>query len=218
MNVSIIEKIVLFQRICKKWYEKKKKIDCVIQIQSVVRGFLCRIHRLPTFLYILQNYMKNISIEFDTSTDDGRINSIHDEKIVIEELKKEYPTRIQKAPERHWFDMLIFDYQYGWIPVNVKTTTTKDSDNIGNLALLLYSLTSYDMSFKKSYKNGNIAPILTRHFEKKEYNRNYRRDYFFFVLNKLNQEEIIVNSLRGLVSLTPNNNNLPFQVKWSKNK
>ena len=38
------------------------------------------------------------------------------------------------------------------------------------------------------------------------------------MLNKTNENDIIVNSVKGLTILTPNINNLPFQVNWSKNR
>ena len=38
------------------------------------------------------------------------------------------------------------------------------------------------------------------------------------VVNKNNTNEVIINSCKGLSQLTPNSNNLPFQVNWSKNK
>ena len=50
------------------------------------------------------------------------------------------------------------------------------------------------------------------------YNYKHKKDYYFIVLNKNNNSEIIVNSVKGLTVLTPNLNNLPFQVKWNKNK
>ncbi len=37
-------------------------------------------------------------------------------------------------------------------------------------------------------------------------------------MNKINGGEIIVNSVKGISFLTPNINNLPFQVNWSKNR
>jgi hypothetical protein len=49
---------------------------------------------------------------------------------------------------------------------------------------------------------------------------NYKlnKDYHFIVLDKNDNKNIIVNSVKGLSSLTSNNNNLPFQVQWNKNK
>ena len=38
------------------------------------------------------------------------------------------------------------------------------------------------------------------------------------MLNKTDASDIIVNSVKGLTLLTPNINNLPFQVCWNKNR
>jgi len=45
-----------------------------------------------------------------------------------------------------------------------------------------------------------------------------KKDYFFLVLNKRDNKDIIINSVKGLSVLTPNINNLPFQVCWNKNR
>lgn len=37
-------------------------------------------------------------------------------------------------------------------------------------------------------------------------------------MNKTNASDIIVNSIKGLTILTPNINNLPFQICWRKNR
>jgi hypothetical protein len=52
----------------------------------------------------------------------------------------------------------------------------------------------------------------------KKYNNRNKKDYYFIVLNKNNKNNIIINSVKGLSILTPNINNLPFQINWSKNK
>jgi hypothetical protein len=38
------------------------------------------------------------------------------------------------------------------------------------------------------------------------------------VLNKNNFKDIIINSVKGLSVLTPNINNLPYQICWNKNR
>ena len=38
------------------------------------------------------------------------------------------------------------------------------------------------------------------------------------MLNKTDASNVIVNSVKGLTILTPNINNLPFQVCWDKNR
>ena len=63
-----------------------------------------------------------------------------------------------------------------------------------------------------------MAKILFKKIKNKEYNKIYKKDYYFIVLNKTNQSEIIINSVKGLSQLTPNINNLPFQINWNNNK
>ena len=58
-----------------------------------------------------------------------------------------------------WYDILAFDYMYGWIPINIKTTTTLTSDNTGNLAMCVYAYTDemLDIHRDKSYENGKMS-------------------------------------------------------------
>jgi hypothetical protein len=213
-----IDAINRFKKICKDKIKKKKMQQAAQKIQSIWRGHFCRTRRLPTFLCIIQKALSDAKLVLNKSTKDGRVNSTIDEDIVIQHLLDLFGERIKKSVERHWFDMMIYDYSYGWIPINVKTTTMTTADNVGNLALLLYSLTSYSMEFHKSYQNGIVAPIFTRHIRERKINQNQKRDYYFLVVNKKKTEDVVVNSLRGLKHLTANNNNLPFQVKWSINR
>lgn len=214
---KLLKAINAFKKVCKKKIQKKREMKAVIQIQALWRGFLCRSRRLPNFLLVVRDKLISEKLKLNRSTKDGRVNSTLDEDIIITYLHSVFGNRISKAPERHWFDMKIHDYRYGWIPVNVKSTKMKTADNVGNLALLLYSLTDYSMDLTKSYQNGNVAPILTRHIRERILNKK-GRDYYFLVVNKSKTEDVVANSLRGLKSLTPNNNNLPFQVKWSINR
>jgi hypothetical protein len=75
-----------------------------------------------------------------------------------------------------------------------------------------------DINSDKSYENGKMSTILFNKLKNKKYNTNNKKDYYFIVLNKNNSSDIIINSVKGLTVLTPNINNLPFQVNWSKNK
>lgn len=45
-----------------------------------------------------------------------------------------------------------------------------------------------------------------------------KKDYYFIVINKKNAKDIIVNSIKGLTVISPNINNLPYQVCWNKNR
>ncbi len=86
--------------------------------------------------------------------------------------------------------------------------------------MCVYSYTNekLELNLHKTYNNGEMSKILIEKLKKHEYNKIDKKDYYFIVINKNNTQEIIINSVKGLTTLTPNINNLPFQVKWNKNK
>tara|TARA_B100000282_G_scaffold289214_1_gene258714 strand:+ start:2592 stop:3320 length:729 start_codon:yes stop_codon:yes gene_type:complete len=191
-----------------------------IKIQKVFRGSNFRLKRLPNVMYAVQKCLKTTEFTFSTENEDGRINSCVDEDLVIKILDRNFERRIMKPKIRMWFDLLIHDYRYGWLPVNIKTTTTLTSDNTGNLAMCVHAYTDIhlDLNNEKSYENGKMSTMLIDCIKNKKYNFDNKKDYYFVVLNKTDSKDIIVNSVKGLKTLTPNINNLPFQVCWDKNR
>jgi hypothetical protein len=187
----------------------------IIKIQKWYRGCILRLKHMPLIMYKIQKYLKSSSLYFSNQSEDGRINSSIDEDEIIKILNKKFRNKIKKPKIRMWYDILAYDYLYGWIPINIKTTTTITSDNTGNLAMCVYAYTNelLDIHRNKSYDNGKMSDILN-----KQYNKNNKKDYYFVVLNKNNLNDIIINSVKGLIHLTPNINNLPFQVCWDKNR
>ena len=192
----------------------------IIKIQKWFRGGVLRLKQLPLIMYKIKKYLKSQSFDFSTQNEDGRINSCIDEDEVIKLLVRKFGEKIKKPKIRMWYDILAFDYMYGWIPLNIKTTTTITSDNTGNLAMCVYAYTNeiLDIHRDKSYENGKMSDILFNKLQIKKYNTNNKKDYYFVVLNKTDASDIIVNSVKGLTILTPNINNLPFQVCWNKNR
>ena len=192
----------------------------IIKIQKWFRGCILRLKQLPLIMYKIKKYLKLQAFQFSTQNEDGRINSCIDEDEVIKLLIEKFGEKIKKPKIRMWYDILAFDYMYGWVPINIKTTTTITSDNTGNLAMCVYAYTNeiLDIHRDKSYENGKMSDILFNKLKNKKYNTNNKKDYYFIVLNKTDASDIIVNSVKGLTILTPNINNLPFQVNWSKNR
>lgn len=192
----------------------------IIKIQRWFRGCILRVKILPLIMYKVKKYLKSQTFKFSTQNDDGRINSCIDEDEIIKLLIENFGEKIKKPKIRMWYDILAFDYMYGWIPINIKTTTTITSDNTGNLAMCVYAYTDemLDIYRDKSYENGKMSDTLFHKLKNKKYNTNNKKDYYFVVLNKTDASDIIVNSVKGLTTLTPNINNLPFQVNWSKNR
>ena len=196
-------------------------VSHIIKIQKWYRGCMYRLKRLPLILYQIQKYLKTVNFEFSSQNEDGRINSCIDEDGVITLLTDKFGTKIKKPCIRMWYDILVFDVMYGWLPVNIKTTTTTTSDNTGNLAMCVYAYTddsTIDIERNKTYENGKMSELLFEKLKTKKYNKNNKKDYYFIVLNKSVKNDVIINSVKGLTLLTPNNNNLPFQVNWGKNR
>ena len=213
-SLSISKKKINFYKI-----EDEKS---VIKIQSWFRGNILRNKRLPLIMYIVQNFLKNYDFTCSTQTTDGRVNSCLDEDFVIDMLIKKYKTRVQKPEKskRMWYDIILFDNMYGWIPVNIKSTTMTTNDNTGNLTMCVHAYTDEKLIIdcNKTYTNGKVFKILVDKLKSKKYNRINKKDYYFLVVNKTNPKDIVINSVKGLSKLTPNINNLPFQVCWNDNR
>lgn len=178
------------------------------------------IRKIPDILLEIKEYLQSIELlEIDKKHDDGRINSCFDETTILTKILQNpiFKDKINLPKHRMWYDFLIKDKDDIYIPVNIKSTTTETSDNIGNLSLCLYAYTNHEMDLFKNYTNGKIADILYKKLANQEYN-NSTRDYYFIVVNKNNTKQIILNSMLGINIITPNINNLPFQVKWKNNK
>jgi len=186
--------------------------------QSIIRGKMYRKNRLPNSILTIQKILQeHHTINLNKTSDDGRVNSCLDEYEIINILLEKIPNRILKQKVRMWNDLIVYDYYYGWLPVNIKTTTTLTSDNTGNIAMCVYAYTDEQLDITKPYQNGNMSKIFVDKLNKQEYNTNDKKDYYFVVVNKKNNKDIIVNSVKGLTELTPNINNLPFQICWKKN-
>ena len=161
----------------------------IIKIQKWIRGEFFRIKKLPLVLFCIQKYLKSKKIIFSTKNEDGRINSCIDEDVIIKLLSDYFGNRIKKPKIRMWFDFIALDYYYGWIPINLKTTTTKTADNTGNLAMCVHAYTNevLDIYSDKTYENGKMSSVLFDKLKNKQFNKINKKDYYFLVLNKKNQ-------------------------------
>lgn len=200
------------------YYTEPHNLSNVINCQALWRGIWYRKNNLPNSIRYIQCILRRRTIQLSNQSNDGRVNSCLDENEITKILQQEIPERIYIPKHRKWYDILICDFTYGLLPVNIKTTTTKTSDNIGNLAICMYAYTNEKMSLHKDYQNGDFKNILPDKLATKQYNVADKRDYYFVVINKTYNNDIIVNSLKGLSVLTSNLNNLPFQVCWKKNR
>jgi len=208
---------------------RKRVENIIINLQAVIRGYICRLKFMPLILYQIKRFLVEEKLELSRCSNDGRISSCIDENIITEKLKnsKNFKDRIKVPKERWWYDILVKDNYYGWLPVNLKTTTTKTADNTGNLAMCVQAYTDEEVLLhphknprsklsKPSTNNGSMSRILIHKLQNKCLNYKSKKDYYFIVVNKTNGD-VILNSVKGLVELTSNLHNIPFQIKWNKN-
>lgn len=175
---------------------------------------------LPKTLVAIRRYLLTSKLVSSSLTKDGRANSLLDEDAVVRLLRgnARFKHLIQTPPSRMWYDLLVYDKEYGWFPLNIKSTTTTTADNCGNLALCVQAYTNYKLDFSQPYHNGALSRILVEQLRHKKYNRSRKKDYFFLVINKNNKRDIVLNSVLGLSKIRVNTNNLPFQVCWANNR
>ena len=160
----------------------------ISQVSAMLKGKLYRRNHLPNSLLTIKYILQKRTINLCETSDDGRVNSCMDEDEIKRILLEELPNRIRKSKPRMWYDILIYDYQYGWLPVNIKTTTTSSSDNTGNFAMCVYAYTDEKLDLDKTYQNCRMSRILIEKLKKKEYNYDDKKDYYFVVVNKKNNK------------------------------
>lgn len=157
------------------------------------------------------------SIESDKTNSDGRITSAINERVIVDLLLKQYPDHVRDAPQRYWYDIKVLVHEE-WMPVNIKITSMTSADNAGSYPMCAWAYTSMDMDIDTLYQaDMKLMKSLLQHISEGRYNYS-TRDYYFLVVNKKNNKDIFINSLKGLTILTKNKNNLPFQISWKKNK
>jgi len=155
-------------------------------------------------------YLNTVKIILCTKYSDGRRNSQEDEDIIIKLLQDRFgEENIIDGEDRYWWDVKIFGYY-----VNIKTSNfaKKASDNISSFAGLLYAFTQ--ISVDKISKYPKSQQFLDAMQGTRDVDNN--RDYYLLVVDKVTTK-VYLSSVKALTKITPNGNNLPFQINWSNN-
>ncbi|MFP6031369.1 restriction endonuclease [Helicobacter pylori] len=164
---------------------------------------------IPTQLNKIAEFLKTNPYNLSQPLQDGRLNSSVNEEEILN-IIKHFPIQLPKA--REWWDF-SFKKNDIFYPVNIKTTTTKTADNLNGKLGIYYALCGLVPEF-----NNEIA--WEKYFQKlhKDLGTNTNRDYYFLIINKNDPKDVFINSLKGIQTLQPNGNNLPFQCKWDNNR
>lgn len=162
----------------------------------------------PQQLVDAVNYLSGI-VTISENHEDGRVNSITDEDTVIDLLIEKYGIEnVEKPPARCWWDVKLFGYY-----LNIKSSDFNKgaSDNFSSKAAILYALTDLHEDKVNTTSWKKFQESLKNHSGTEN-----NRDYYIIVVDKSTQN-VYLQSLKSLQKLTPNGNNLPFQIKWSDN-
>ena len=162
----------------------------------------------PTELTEAVEYLSGL-VTINEDHEDGRVNSIADEETVISLLEEKYGDNVERPKAREFFDVRLFGH-----PIQIKSSSYSKgaSDNFSSKAAILYALTTLTEK----------EVMAVRGWEKFESsllqyaNDDNGRDYYIISVNK-DDSSVHLSSLRSLKKLTPNGNNLPFQIQWKNN-
>lgn len=174
-------------------------------------------------LNIMKKQLSRSNIKLCTTEKDDRINSAHDEELVLNIIKAQFIANrgLRKRynltiPEiREWFDFKIETKNNNIKPayVNIKTSNMCSADNLNCKLGIHYTLTGNESLFSNSIG-------WSRYFKNLSSGLDFSSitDYFFMIINKIDTSDVLLTSLRSIETLTPNGNNLPFQCNWKNNR
>ena len=163
----------------------------------------------PREIQTAVDYLNEETVSCSNYHEDGRVNSVQDEDTVITMLEKKFGSdNIQRPASREWWDVKIYNY-----PVQIKSTNVakKSADNFSSKAAILYALTYLPESQVNVRGWAQFEQALLDYSDIEN-----DRDYYILVVDK-GSGKAHLTSLKSLVKLTPNGNNLPFQVVWADN-
>jgi len=161
----------------------------------------------PSILVEVVEFLNSIAISVSENHEDGRVNSIDDEQTIVKLLISKYGDNIEIPKARSWWDLKVFGY-----PINIKSSKYGTAaDNFSSKAAVLYALTNLPEEQVKVTTWQKFQQALLNHSSEDNH-----RDYHIFSLNKVTNE-VHLSSLKTLKKITPNGNNLPFQIKWVDN-
>ncbi len=155
----------------------------------------------------LVEYLNSIHIPVCTDDADGRVNSIKDEKTIINKMVERYGDEIVESGSRSWSDVFPFGF-----PTNIKSSSFAAADNFSSKLAVLYALTDLPIDQILKVNKWQVFQEVLREHGQKENNR----DYQIIVLNKITNR-VYLTSLKKLNKLTSSGNNLPFQIAWKHN-
>ena len=164
---------------------------------------------LPQMLLEMVEFLKKQNLHLSTQSRDGRINSAFNEDEIFNLLEQHFS--INRPNMRDWVDFSFSENEV-FIPVYSKVSTSITTDNLNCKLGIYYALTGQIPPFNNSVFWEMYFKALSENLQ------SNTADYYFLIINKDSPSDVFATSLKGLESISPNGNNLPFQAKWDNNR
>ncbi|MBZ0284556.1 MAG: hypothetical protein K8L97_27705 [Anaerolineae bacterium] len=174
----------------------------------------------------LQSYLSDAirseKLVLSRNEKDGRINSQKNERQISQALEffslssewfQSNRLSLHVAPARFWYDFAVTIGEGVFIPVNVKVSALRTSDNLSSKEGVFYALTGIHPQDVRINNWERFSIELSRCI-----GRNPFADYYFLIVSKEDPGDVFWTSLKKINELVPNGNNPPFQCHWGKNR
>jgi hypothetical protein len=152
---------------------------------------------------------------------DGRVNSQENERQISIALRlfahsndwfREQGFSLEVAPPRFWYDFCVRGERL-FVPVNVKVSAFRTSDNLSSKEGLFYALTGVDPRTVNINSWDSFCRVMSENLSQVP-----EADYYFMVVNKVDRGDVFWTSLKNLNVLVANGSNPPYQCKWPNNR
>lgn len=166
--------------------------------------------KIPSEITEICTFLSAHRLKLSSQFSDGRINAAINEDEILNALESHFDFVRPRA--RAWYDMAIENGSHFYL-INIKVTDTTHADNLNCKLGIYYALTGLKPAFQNEIDWLAFFERLRSDFGTDEH-----QDYYFLIVNKQNPADTFCATLKGLQTLQPNGNNLPFQCKWNSNR
>lgn len=166
---------------------------------------------IPRQLCNIRDHLATKRIKLATGNENHRIDAVQSQTKILNLLQKTF--QIELPPSRDsWFSFSISSGT-NWYPVKIKVSRFSRADNLNCKLGIYFALTGVRPDFPDEIDWDDYFQLLSANICE-----NTKNDFYFLIVNRNDSSDVFCSSLKGINTLIPNGNNLPFQCKWSDNR
>lgn len=169
---------------------------------------------------LIIDILKNSELNFSGISKDGRVNSIIDEKIIINYLAKSEVNKYIVSDEDlkfHITERKVGDIYFKnpenmneYIVVNIKSSSGKSADNVFSKIGLLIAFTDININdLPTTLSWTRLVELLSEKYNQVE------RDYYYLYVNKYDIKQCMIRGLKKISNFKVNPSNI-LQINWNE--